>query len=420
MRQVKYRKRSYKEFNIKKFLQELNENNSEDTIVVLFSEASIKSDEFQKLFCRNLEMEPLDYINSADEKSLHDEGISTPITSTKKRCISTKATSPPKSQSTHIINTEMNEDEEIEEINTFEDTGNENEEAGNGNEETGNENEEAGNGNEESGNGNEESGNGNEESGNGNEETGNGNEEAGNENEETGNENEEASNGNEESGNGNEETGTENEEKGNEHEDTTTKRSTTRKQYYIDRVQNNGSSNTTLRTLLKKWIICSTKEGCLSNLKKTIDLLVKLGLKLNLDKSVLEPTQSITFLGFQIDSISMKLLKACWFKGKTNLIAVIPFRLYTRRTNKFHSQCFTLAKGGWDLSFLIPQDVKSEILHCLTVLNQWNGKEISLFPSYDYVLTTDASESGTGATLKKGNKTIKTWSFQLLETQNYG
>ncbi|KAM9957042.1 hypothetical protein ACTFIR_003779 [Dictyostelium discoideum] len=33
----------------------------------------------------------------------------------------------------------------------------------------------------------------------------------------------------------------------------------------------------------------------------------------------------------------------------------------------------------------------------------WNGKKISLFPSYDYVLTTDASESGTCATLKKGN-----------------
>ncbi|KAM9955085.1 hypothetical protein ACTFIW_008749 [Dictyostelium discoideum] len=52
----------------------------------------------------------------------------------------------------------------------------------------------------------------------------------------------------------------------------------------------------------------STKEECLSNLKKTIDLLVKLGFKLNLEKSVLEPTQSITLLGLQIDSVSMKLL----------------------------------------------------------------------------------------------------------------
>ncbi|EAL60312.1 hypothetical protein DDB_G0294342 [Dictyostelium discoideum AX4] len=42
----------------------------------------------------------------------------------------------------------------------------------------------------------------------------------------------------------------------------------------------------------------------------------------------------------------------------------------------------------------------------------------SLFPSYDYVLTTDASESGAGATLKKGNKVIKTWSFQWSTTQS--
>ncbi|KAM9954219.1 hypothetical protein ACTFIW_003760 [Dictyostelium discoideum] len=56
--------------------------------------------------------------------------------------------------------------------------------------------------------------------------------------------------------------------------------------------------------------------------------------------------------------------------------------------------------------------------HLLTVLNQWNGKEISMFPSYDYVLTTDASESGAGATLKKKNKIIKTWSFQWSTTQS--
>ncbi|KAM9975758.1 hypothetical protein ACTFIW_000034 [Dictyostelium discoideum] len=131
-------------------------------------------------------------------------------------------------------------------------------------------------------------------------------------------------------------------------------------------------------------IVGSTKEECLSNLKKTMDLLVKLGFKLNLEKSVLEPTQSITFLGFQIDSVSMKLLvpkekkksvineirnflkldccssrKLAGLKGKLIALkdAVIPFRLYTRRTNKFHSQCLTLANGDWDQSFPIPQDV---------------------------------------------------------------
>ncbi|KAN0033197.1 hypothetical protein ACTFIV_005208 [Dictyostelium citrinum] len=170
-------------------------------------------------------------------------------------------------------------------------------------------------------------------------------------------------------------------------------------------------------------IVGSTKEECLSNLNKTMELLVKLGFKLNLEKSVLEPTQSITFLGLQIDSISMQLLvpkekkksvikeirnflkldsctprKLAGLKGKLIALkdAVIPFRLYTRRTNKFHCQCLSLSNGDWDQSFVIPQDVKSEISNWLTLLTQWNGKEISLFPSYDYVLTTDASESGAG------------------------
>ncbi|KAM9975467.1 hypothetical protein ACTFIW_012051 [Dictyostelium discoideum] len=96
------------------------------------------------------------------------------------------------------------------------------------------------------------------------------------------------------------------------------------------------------------------------NKRRMFILLVKLGFKLNLEKSVLEPTQSMTLLLPK---------KACWFKGKANRIEGY----------------------NWDQSFPIPQDVKSEISHWLTVLNQWNGKEISLFPSYDYVLTTDAS-----------------------------
>ncbi|KAM9962781.1 hypothetical protein ACTFIR_005698 [Dictyostelium discoideum] len=84
-----------------------------------------------------------------------------------------------------------------------------------------------------------------------------------------------------------------------------------------------------------------------------------------------------------------------WFIGKANRIEGIPFRLYTGRTNKFHSQCLTLSNGDGDKSFPILQDVKSEISHWLTVLKQWKGKEISLFQSYGYVLTTDASESST-------------------------
>ncbi|KAM9954833.1 hypothetical protein ACTFIW_000936 [Dictyostelium discoideum] len=45
-------------------------------------------------------------------------------------------------------------------------------------------------------------------------------------------------------------------------------------------------------------------------------------------------------------------------------------------------------------------------------------EEISLFSSYDYFLTTDVSESGAGATLKKGNKIIKTRPSQGSTTQS--
>ncbi|KAM9954710.1 hypothetical protein ACTFIW_003310 [Dictyostelium discoideum] len=173
-------------------------------------------------------------------------------------------------------------------------------------------------------------------------------------------------------------------------------------------------------------IVGSTKEECLSNLKKTMDFLVKLGFKLNLEKSVLEPTQSITFLGLQIDSVSMKLLvpkekKKSVIKEIRNFLKLdccSPRKLAGLKGKLIALKDAVIPFQNWDQSFPIPQDVKSEISHWLTVLNQWNGKEISLFPSYDYVLTTDASESGTGATLKKGNKTIKTWSFQWSTTQS--
>ncbi|KAN0045069.1 hypothetical protein ACTA71_006597 [Dictyostelium dimigraforme] len=160
---------------------------------------------------------------------------------------------------------------------------------------------------------------------------------------------------------------------------------------------------------------------------------------------ILEPTQSITFPGLEIDSLSMKLLvpkekknsvikgirnflkldqcsprKLAGLKGKLIALkdAIIPFKLYTRQTNKFHTQCLTLADGDWDQSFPVPQEVKTEISIRQTVLNQWNGKEISLFPNFDYVLTTDASESGAGSTRKKGDAIIKTWSLQWSSDQS--
>ncbi|KAM9955145.1 hypothetical protein ACTFIW_008809 [Dictyostelium discoideum] len=150
-------------------------------------------------------------------------------------------------------------------------------------------------------------------------------------------------------------------------------------------------------------IVGSTKEECLSNLKKTMDLLVKLGFKLNLEKSVLEPTQSITLLLHK---------KTCWFKRKANRTEGCSHSIQTLHSSNKQVPLSVSHSRQWRLGSIIPHSLRCQFRD-FTLVNsskpmEW--KEISLFPSYEYVLTTDASESG--ATLKKGNKTIKTWSFQ--------
>ena len=63
---------------------------------------------------------------------------------------------------------------------------------------------------------------------------------------------------------------------------------------------------------IKNWfnnwaIIGNTKEDCYKNIQATRDLLQKLGFIINLDKSQLEPKQSVKFLGFIFDSVEMAI-----------------------------------------------------------------------------------------------------------------
>ena len=51
----------------------------------------------------------------------------------------------------------------------------------------------------------------------------------------------------------------------------------------------------------------SSYDQCLENIKATVTLLNTLGLVTHPDKSVLEPTQQITFLGFQLNSLTMTI-----------------------------------------------------------------------------------------------------------------
>lgn len=48
-------------------------------------------------------------------------------------------------------------------------------------------------------------------------------------------------------------------------------------------------------------------DQCLENIKAKVTLFNTLGLVTHPDKSVLEPTQQITFLGFQLNSLTMTI-----------------------------------------------------------------------------------------------------------------
>ena len=51
----------------------------------------------------------------------------------------------------------------------------------------------------------------------------------------------------------------------------------------------------------------NTYKSCLHNIENTIELLKNLGFTIHPTKSILTPTQRITFLGFVIDSVQMTL-----------------------------------------------------------------------------------------------------------------
>ncbi|KAN0023520.1 hypothetical protein ACTFIV_007906 [Dictyostelium citrinum] len=147
-------------------------------------------------------------------------------------------------------------------------------------------------------------------------------------------------------------------------------------------------------------IVGSTKEECLSNLNKTMELLLKLVTCSKRKEEECNQRNKKLLKAGQLYSSKTGSFKR---KADSSQRCSHPIPIIHSK-NKFYCQCLSLSNGDWDQSLVIPQDVKSEISNWLTLLTQWNGKEKSLFSSYDYVPTTDASESGAGATLKKGNK----------------
>ena len=168
-----------------------------------------------------------------------------------------------------------------------------------------------------------------------------------------------------------------------------------------------------------------TKDECTYNVNETILYLLKsLGFTIHTKKSILEPTQSIEFLGFIIDSTTMSVKinaekskiiinKIELFLENTkpsirdlasiigtlvSLFPAMPFgKLYYRNLENEKMTALKLKKGNYNAKL---QKLGNEAIKEL----QWWLKNIPLanrainLPEIDFTITTDASEQGWGAT----------------------
>jgi hypothetical protein len=184
-------------------------------------------------------------------------------------------------------------------------------------------------------------------------------------------------------------------------------------------------------------LVAKSPSSCAQNVLDTAQLSVKAGFVVHPIKSVLQPTQGITYLGFWLNSVSMTVkltdVKALKLKSdcqnlltKKNItirdlsrvtgsmVASFPgvqyAQLFYRSSDNLKNEKMKSSYGNLDATITLSQTVKQD-------LKWWIGhietaeKRILLKP-YSLVIETDASNTGWGACIenKPGNSTGGLWS----------
>ena len=161
---------------------------------------------------------------------------------------------------------------------------------------------------------------------------------------------------------------------------------------------------------------------CNHNVNTTISILRQLGFTIHVDKSQLEPTQVIVFLGFKFDSINMTIevtqekkegIKSCCKNAMENscitirelakiigkLVATFPAvtfgKMHYRELEKEKIQALKRFKGNFEEKIYLSEKARKD-------LNWWYNNITSSIeyihkPEVDKVVHTDASLIGWGA-----------------------
>lgn len=189
-------------------------------------------------------------------------------------------------------------------------------------------------------------------------------------------------------------------------------------------------------------LVSDSYSECVQNINHTVSIFDHLGFTVHPDKSVLKPTQSITFVGFVLDSRSMTI---CLTEEKANRIVSdcekllhkceVSIRDFAQIIGKFvasepgvehaalHLKSLELEKekqlkkfsGNFDAKFQLSENVKHE-------LHWWIDNVHTTFkpifrPPPDIELESDSSNYGWGGVSKTDD--LKTGGFWSYEEQHH-
>lgn len=179
-------------------------------------------------------------------------------------------------------------------------------------------------------------------------------------------------------------------------------------------------------------ILADTQAECRRSVLAVQDCLQELGARINFDKSHLEPTQELEYLGFVMDSKEMKLWtpgkklantkkalksflrggkatsrEAASVLGKINALsdALLPARVHTAALH--HFKMTTTTTHGWDFKATISKEAIDDVTWWTKNLQALNGRSIHP-PRKDFDAGTDASDFGWGCWIR-ANGELRRW-----------
>ena len=171
-------------------------------------------------------------------------------------------------------------------------------------------------------------------------------------------------------------------------------------------------------------VMAQSAERLMSHMQTLARELQALGFKLNHKKCVWEPVQAIEFLGFLVNSKTMKIylpeekiqkvMKECrhtinkrsvtarhlahligLLSSTAPAISVAPF--HYRGLQRLRQRALQNSRGNYDHEIVVDKEAEADLLWWVEHVRGSDGHPV-VHPSADMILTTDASKSGWGAT----------------------